>query len=232
MESKELSKPSKEVVSIKQLKTFEKCHSVTAIKIALDLLGPVGSIINEVIFEHHSRIKQERVNYFILSFTKYLKDQGLESVEIEKVNIEDFGDVFEMIIRKVSQTKSKEKIERFKKILIGEILKPKDSEFKETFIDIVGKLNETQIIILLRHKDIYEKIGNTSYDHSMDDFRMPYFFKLEEGEFSFFLQDLDSKSLLFELNKSIATDPPNQKMIKCMGITEFGIEFLKFIENK
>ena len=45
---------------------------------------------------------------------------------------EEFGDIFESILRRVVNTASKEKAQRFKKILLNEMKYTYESDFKET----------------------------------------------------------------------------------------------------
>jgi len=237
--------------------------AITQIKIALSLLGPLGTIIDQAVFEHHGRIKQNRVNKFCEAFIDYLKQQNIQDIAINEIDAESFGDMFELIIRRVSQINSQEKIEHFKRVLAKQIITPKKNPFAETYIDLVGKLDENQIIILAKHLEMEKPLEDLRkksrfYDNrikgsdrikyieqqeeyvnklqttnrkikELSAFRKADFYNLPEGEFLFYIQDLASKSLLF--NPSIGLTSSGSQF-GYMKVTEYGRGFLEFIQNE
>lgn len=111
----------------------------------------VGAILNEVIYDFRGRIKQERINNFVILLSEYfgnnpVKDEGI-------LTSEDFGDLFEAVLKRVALTKSQQKHARFRDILINYINHPYlDSDDTDVFLELISYLNDTAIIILKHHK--------------------------------------------------------------------------------
>lgn len=83
-------------------------------------------------------------------------------IDPETLKTEEFSDLFESVIRRVLQTKSKEKHIRFRDILVRQIRNPyEDIENAETYLDLINGLNEMALLILRNHLDFamaYEHI--------------------------------------------------------------------------
>tara|TARA_R110002072_G_scaffold7473_10_gene40187 strand:- start:2863 stop:3660 length:798 start_codon:yes stop_codon:yes gene_type:complete len=128
--------------------------SKTATKVLFGIIPYIGDALDEVVFEHRSRIKQNRINQFVESFKEFYKSLNIKQVKIDDIKSEEFGDVFEAILRSVANNRSKHKIEHFKNILANQIQHANYTDFTETYLDIVSKLNEVQISILKSHNEI------------------------------------------------------------------------------
>ncbi len=197
----------------------------------------VGGILDEVLFEHRNRVKQERLNRFVEEFKKYLRSMGSCDIDQKHLKSEEFGDIFESILRKVVNTASEEKVHRFKKILLNEMEHTYESDFKETFLDIAFRINEDQIQILKHFwnvKDGCESEGNSEQkvvDGEGAEASLKYKANLlgfDESKYLFYVQDLISKSLLFDEYVGVFG---GAKPYTNLRITPFGEEFLKFIEG-
>ena len=125
---------------------------------------------------------------------------------------------------------------RFKKILLNEMTRTYTSDFKETFLDIVSRINEDQILILNRFREVKdcESEGNSEQrvvDGEGAKVSLKYkgnFLEVDEAEYLFYVQDLVSKSLLCDKYVGVYG---GAKPYTNLGITPFGEEFLKFIEG-
>lgn len=128
-------------------------------KFLLDRVPHVGGFLNEFI-DWRSRVKQERLNTFILLLSDYFSCNPISNTDV--FTTEDFGDLFESVVKRAISTKSKEKHARFRDILTNYIENPEtDLNDVEIFLDLVNELNEIAIIILKYHqvfdKDYYIK---------------------------------------------------------------------------
>mgnify|MGYP002410000489 CR=1 FL=1 len=117
--------------------------------------------------------------------------------------------------------RSEERLHRFKKILVNQMVSPHESDWAETFLDLVSKLNETQIEILVFFRNHAE---DEPEDMSKKNHRT---FGLSEGTYLFYIQDLISKSLLFDDSINRYGTRPST----IVAITELGKEFLGYIER-
>ena len=195
-----------------------------------------GTILDEVLFEYRSRVKQERLNRFVEEFERYVRSMRSCEVDQKYLKSEEFGDIFESILRRVVHTASEEKMHRFKKILLNEMAHTYTSDFKETFLDIVSRINEDQILILNHFREVQDRESEGNSDQRVVDgegakVSLKYkgnFLEVDEAEYLFYVQDLVSKSLLCDKYVGVYG---GAKPYTNLGITPFGEEFLKFIEG-
>ena len=127
----------------------------SVLKSAIGAVPYVGTVLNEIIFETRNRLKQNRINSFIENFSKYLSEFNEMDVDIAQVKGDEFSDLFEEIILKVSKTHSVEKLEAFKCLLVNQITRPRDINYAELILNIVGSLQEKQIPILKGYSENY-----------------------------------------------------------------------------
>lgn len=114
-----------------------------------------GGVLNKVFFDYRSRIKQYRLNNFTELLTVFFVDNP--DIDPESLKTEEFSDLFESVIRRVLQTKSREKHIRFRDVLIRQIHRPhEDIEDAETYLDLISTLNEVAIWILNEHLGFIE----------------------------------------------------------------------------
>ncbi len=197
---------------------------------------PVGTV-TDTFFGYRTGVKMERLNRFVEEFEKYVRSMGSCEVDQKYLKSEEFGDIFESILRRVVNTASEEKVHRFKKILLNEATRPYESDFKETFLDIAFRINEDQIQILKHFWNV--KDGCESEDNSEQkvvdgegaEASLKYKANLlgfDESKYLFYVQDLISKSLLFDEYVGVFG---GAKPYTNLRITPFGEEFLKFIEG-
>ncbi|MDI5897630.1 hypothetical protein [Flavobacterium yafengii] len=121
---------------------------ISTIKGLISAIPFVGGAINEFAFEARGRLKQERINSFIISLSEYIGQFKDDELNIEEIKKEEFGDFFEEVIIKVSKTRSEVKKEAFKILLANQLLRPKDIEYAEILLELINSLQERQIPIL------------------------------------------------------------------------------------
>lgn len=203
----------------------------------------VGAALDEVAFEYRGRVYQNRLNRFIESLADHMGSVRGEDIDYSRIQSDEFGDIFESIVRRVLLTGSEEKIQRYKMILVQEMMKDtKPSDFKETYLDIVSRINENQILILNEYRKAHESVQDESIGERgvMDGggvvrtlpkllpHRSAECYNLSKSEYLFYVQDLVSKSLLVDdgMGRSGGYDP-----YELLEITPFGVEFLRYIEG-
>lgn len=110
--------------SVPQTKIILHEFGISAAKSAIGAIPYVGALLNEVIFDFRGRIKQERCNRFIYELTKYMANFTEGDIDFAYIKSDDFSDIFESIIRRVVLNRSEEKMHRFKKILVKQMIAP------------------------------------------------------------------------------------------------------------
>jgi hypothetical protein len=212
---------------------------VSATKGLIGGIPYIGTALNEVVFELRGRVKQKRVNNFIIELKKYMETINGEEINFNYIESEEFGDIFESIIKRIIYNRSEEKLHRFKKVLVKQMANPSNSDHIESFLDIISKINEKQIHILDIHKKI--KSGELGSDNNLMDrnhidaghtteiseCRKPEYYDLDKGTYQFYVQDLISKALLADMGMNRLVVEPFQ----ILEITKLGLNFLKFIET-
>ena len=96
---------------------IKKDYTETILKSIFGLVPHVGSLLNELFFERRSRLKQNRINHFVEEFAEFAKKVNAKEYDLEYIQSNDFSDIFESILRSISLTSNKEKIEKLKIIL-------------------------------------------------------------------------------------------------------------------
>lgn len=135
-------------------KEIVKSSSISIVKALVSTIPVVGSALNELIFELRSTLKQERVNYFVGLLKNYFENENVD-VDLEYLRTEEFGDIFESVIRKVMEKGTKEKTELFKRILTNQLENKLEPTYINSFIEKVEKLNSNQIQLLKFYEENY-----------------------------------------------------------------------------
>ena len=141
------------------VKIDKKEVGISAIKSAIGAVPVAGSLLNEIFFDYRNRLKEKRLISFINELTKSLEKFNTEKIDLNYLKTDEFSDILEEIIKRVTITNSSEKQKRFKKILIGEMTASLDSEFKLSFLDITSTITEIQLLILKEHNTIGKSVG-------------------------------------------------------------------------
>lgn len=81
-------------------------------------------------------------------------------IDFEYIKTEEFSDLLESVLIRVTRTKSEEKHKRFRDVLVNKIQNPPvDIDNSEIYLDLITSLNEHEIRILYHHR---------SFDHKFD----------------------------------------------------------------
>ncbi|MBY6930899.1 hypothetical protein [Clostridium botulinum] len=119
---------------------------------AISAVPCVGGALNEFLFEIRGRIAQDRINNFVDSFIQYINEVGTP-VDEEALTSENFNDMYVSITRHVIECKSQYKIDIFKRILESNLRINYESDFRDTFLELVNKLDCMEFEILKMFKD-------------------------------------------------------------------------------
>ena len=203
--------------------------------------GGVG-LLADAFIRYRNLIKQERVCGILEELKKDVESTDPHEFDQEYLRSEEFSDILESILWRVVNTASEEKVHRFKMILLNEMKHTYESDFKETFLDIAFRINEDQILILDHFREIRNSESESSSERGIiqsEDAggegaraslnRERDLLGFDESKYLFYVQDLVSKSLLYDEN--ILLFDGGGKPYTNLKITPFGEEFLRFIEG-
>lgn len=163
-------------------------------KIALNLLMPVaGPIINEA-FDIPSRLSQKRKQKHLELSVKKLEKINENLVDHDFIQSEDFIDLIQAILDKISLKQAAEKADFFANLSVANMLKarPQQSvDWQFRFIQIIADLNESEMN-LLKALNEHRAPGEAS----LSGISTP--FGLERTEFDLCFDSLISKGLVFD----------------------------------
>lgn len=133
-----------------------KQGAITTFKALVEAIPVIGGSLN-IFLDHRSKLRQERVNKFIDILSDYFEKESSFSIDPNYLTTDEFGDVFESVLRRIVTTSSQTKLHRFKNILINEIISDIKTDHIETFLDLTNSLNDKQIEIMV----VFSKIPSS-----------------------------------------------------------------------
>lgn len=216
---------------------------------AISVVPYAGGALNEFLFEIRGRIAQKRINNFVDGFIQYIEDMGTP-IDEDVLTSENFNDMYVSIIRHVIECKSQYKIDIFKRILESNLRINYESDFRDTFLELVNKLDYMEFEILKMFKDS-GRSGSMDIPEGTDgcvstttsmSCRKAIISRIKEcntemntleavEKYEFYICDLISKSLLVD-SKTVGNTyrDLNKEGLTYLYITVFGKEFLRFVQ--
>lgn len=110
----------------------------------------LGPIINNA-FDNHSHLSQKRKEKYLELVIKKLENVEEDLIDKEFIQTEDFIDLIQTIMSKISIRQTAEKTEFFANLSIASLLKTRTQEpidWQIRFIDIIADLNEEEMSYL------------------------------------------------------------------------------------
>lgn len=193
-------------------KIDKKEIGISVIKSALGAAPYVGTLLNEIVFNYRSRIKEKRLLEFVKQLEQSIAELQDNDINYEYLKSDEFSDILEEIFKKISTTSSSEKSARFKKILIGEMTATLHTDHKLTFLDITNSITEKQIEILKEHSTIGKSIGKYYKDIELLNNQIPDLIKTISNEKSIASRGYKNDPILFEKRLKLMTREVNRKM--------------------
>ncbi len=202
---------------------------------------PAGPVF-DAFWNYRSKLKQKRVLDFSESVKKALEQIEGSEIDTENFQSDDFIDLMELVYSKVMTTRSSYKLERFRNILVKQIVKPLEQPpLFNKYINLLDQLDDIQIIMLRDIRPVESKKidsfivafmgieGPKQPDsHIVDRFQFETGRLLTKGELEFFGNELISLGLVRN-HSSITTNLGGSSTNYKIQISPFGKEFLDFI---
>lgn len=183
-------------------------------KLALSFIP--GGVVFDIILNFRSNLKQKRTIAFSESVKTSLEAISGKELHSDNFTNEDFIDIMESIMIKVQSTKSAYKLERYRNILINQIIqKPANNELIIKFIQLVEELSEVQLMVLAiiqkyRHKPTIRNIHEDLSSFTQNDL------EINPDDFQFYMRELISLGFIeqFEVDSPLRSSgslPPAWK---------------------
>jgi hypothetical protein len=205
-------------------------YVVTIARSAFSVIPWIGGVLNEIIFDHRSRVKQRRFEEFVIGLADDVQRIGEGAVDQEFLLSEEFGDLLEATLRRVVSSGRQEKRDRLRRVLVRQLQAPLPSDYQELFLDLVSEVSEKEIEILDAFREAAlrpRREDEPEQTPKMGLFREPEHYGLEPGNYRFMLQHLIARGLLYDdsIGRWSVT------ALKLVEITDLGSAFLDFIEG-
>lgn len=228
-------------------------HSFDSLqRIALGFM-PGSHVIDEFL-NFRGNLKQKRLLDFIDSLKSALENISEIEISGDNFTTEEFVDVFEAVIGKVLITKSVFKKEKFRNLLVNQIIDPiTDDLLLLKFVEYLDNLNEVQIIILQKmclrssfENVVFEELINSKdrYQSSLDDYYKTVHVQVADkaliiprDDVQFYVNDLISKGLIIKKVEEtsytefqLGGSGINKEVKDTFKISDVGKRFMEFIE--
>lgn len=178
---------------------------IGVIKGGISAIPIAGGLLNEAIFEIRGRIKQKRFNDFVETLTQRIQrlEEGL--IDEDLVKSEEFGDIFESVLKEVTSKKMHQNIFILADITVESM---KDSKILEhplldLFVKIIASLTSAELAVLRKLRP-YNKANQSkiSKGEKEIDFKLDYsgqsVLDLEKNLFRVTFDSLLSKGLVID----------------------------------
>jgi hypothetical protein len=129
-------------------KETAKEYGLSVFKGLVGAIPFAGTAINELLFEARSRLKQRRVKDFVAAVAEDVTRLTAEGINREFLASEDFSDLIEDIFIRVSRTKSAERRNHYKSILVRAFQGLSDPDFSTFFLNVLEEITEQEVTIL------------------------------------------------------------------------------------
>jgi len=203
----------------------------------------------ERVLNFRASLKQKRTIIFSAEVKTCLEEVAGRELHASDFTTEDFIDVMESVMNRVQITKSVYKLERFRNIIVRQIVDPIEIHETQKFIHILDSLQDIDLVIL-------EKMRNNDKIQYVSDFPQlliggegPYEdehpviieaggnqIEITVGDIEFYVNRLASLGLLKLTTIQAALPSSNQRLAKIKSyqtllISNMGKKFLSYIET-
>lgn len=227
-------------------------HLGNTLRSAFHGIIPGGQVIDGFL-NYRSNLKRQRLQNFSEDVQRVFENELDFDLSTYNFETEDFVDVLESILLKVTQTKSELKLIKFRNILAKQIVSPIDNLVVNNYVRLVSELNEIELVLLNRIPKLDKRFSNgisekhllhfiTEIDINKANDALNHGFTIKIGlqdvfvngrDLSFYINNLVSKGLLDRMQtgtKRIGDISGKNGLERQYLVTDAGIDFLQFIE--
>jgi hypothetical protein len=224
---------------ISELNSDSQEATIGAIKLKLSLFPVVGPLVNELLFDLPGRIRQGRINQFVVILGEMIAKIDSEKINLDYIRSDEFFDlttkVFENSLKISTDAKRKALASVYSSAIADEKIINHDQQI--IFADFITTMTPAHIhIINFVSKNESKLVEIGTYEKYLAVFNEHYpNFTIDKYEFKYYTTDLELKSLIstgaglgnFDDTSSIsAWNDHKEPSIK---LTTIGNLFLKFL---
>ena len=173
--------------------------ATSRVKIFLSLLGPFGVVLDELLFEYGGRLKQDRINSFVEDLMPHINIKELENLDSEEK--ENFHDLLNSALNKVSRNKSIEKRALYRQVILNhKNYLNVELDLTNIYLDLIESLTIKELSIIesyAKHHDYYLELNKIQKEHDKSIEKLQSLLeqhKLSKKEFEYQCEDLNKKN--------------------------------------
>lgn len=131
-------------------------YSLGVLKGILGAVPYIGSLLNEVLFEARSRLKQQRIEAFFGELADGVNRLDENKIDREYLRSEEFSDLLEDVSFRVTQTRDERKREYFKTILLKGVCGERAPNFAALFTSLLHELTIEELKVFSGYAEGFE----------------------------------------------------------------------------
>lgn len=216
---------------------------VSTLKVKFSLLGPVGTILDEIFFGYGERLKAERADKLMKAMALEIEQLNKNQIDFNKLrNNPDFYDITFEVFKSAIKTNADMKLAILANFYISKIVTQAEVNHDKNLLllKIIDDLT-------LTHLSIFNFLNEKENDYSrLDNFQTVYDdycktltdLKMEKSLFRAFLKDIENKNLCRfsqNVNEYGSTggymESEDSTVVPGLAITNLGHEMINLIKN-
>ncbi len=213
--------------------------AISSLKSIIGAIPYVGSLLNELFFDYHSRIQQNRINRLVKEISDRLSIIDEQLINKHYLESEEFYDLTINVFTQARRTSQTEKIRVLASIYISGLLNPKDLENDRHSIimDILLSIKPTQFEILrfiANNETALVQIDK--FESLLEIFqKVTTIREIEKYQFKYYVTDLENKGLitseggLSDYNDKLVSITTEDSSPPSIYLTEMGKEFIRLL---
>jgi hypothetical protein len=216
---------------------------ISTLKVKFSLLGPVGTILDEIFFNYGERLKAERTDKLIKALD--LEIQSLHKNQFDLNKLRDnpaFYDITLEVFKSAIKTNSDLKLAMLANFYLGQIVTQREINHDKNLlmVRIIDELTVTHLSIfrfLTEKVEDYKTLNN--FQKVYDDYcKVNSSVAMDKSLFRAFIQDIENKSLCrFSLNVNEYgstggyMERENSTIVSGLTITDLGKDLIAHIRK-
>lgn len=180
----------------------------TGVGVLRGLLGAVpvvGTFLTEVTFDIRSRLKQQRFEEFVKTLSQRL-EKIENKIKPENLKTEEFIDLWEDVVQKVMNNRSKEKLQLYSDIMASSMCRESldDAEIIQLYLSVLATLAEPEFKILnslYKYAEAAERKMRREgqvLEIMAIDYSQPTIWGIKKDDFRLCLETIISKGLAYD----------------------------------
>lgn len=215
--------------------------AISSIKSVIGAIPYVGTLLNELFFEYHSRIQQSRLNSFVKEISNRLAIIDEQLINRQYLESEEFYDLSIDVFTKALRTSQSDKICILTNIYITGLLNQKavENDRHSIIMDILLSIKPTQFKILRFISENETALVQIDKFESLLELFQRYtkIQEIEKYEFKYYVTDLENKGLitseggLSDYNDKLVSITYEDSTPPSIYLTEMGNEFISLLNQ-